>query len=207
MRAFPSKIVFVLVTVALACSKAEQPAGSSGSPVSRQAAPSREESRGSPRNPEALRGTEYETALDWLRTTKGFHFVLDDAGMHAEGDMVRPAIGLERVRMTIGGTEWLAASGTQGVTWHRREGNQWKPANEPENGGRLYQRVTVAFDPQKKEGSAQDSGGGVYRFTNANTGEVHNVGVTGGRITAITIGDAMKMVITRHDVQGDVPQL
>jgi hypothetical protein len=198
MRTFQPTFVFLLVTAALACSRERPVDVSTTTPAPPPASPPSAAAKVSP-------SVGYDEALDWFRTTKGFHFVLEDAGMRAEGDMVRPAMGTERVRMTIDGAEWLAAAGRQGVTWYRREGSAWKPAAEPENGGRLYQRVTVAFDPQKREGSAQHAGGDLYRFTNANSGELHTVRVTNGRIIEMTIGDAMKLAITKHDAPGDVP--
>ena len=61
---------------------------------------------------------------------------------------------------------------------------------------RLQQRVTLAFDPQKKEGAPQLVEAGHYRFTNANTGEIHDVWVSpDNRITRMTIGDSFELKI------------
>ena len=82
-----------------------------------------------------------------------------------------------------------------------RKGNAWNAAPAPAYGNRLYQRVTLAFDPQKKEGDAQliatDGTSNHYRFTNANTGEVHEVWVSAkdGHVERMKIGDAFEMTL------------
>ena len=66
----------------------------------------------------------------------------------------------------------------------------------PAFGKRVYQRVTLAFDPQKKEGAAQLVEPGHYRFTNAKHSEVHDVWVTdGSRVQRMKIGDAVELRI------------
>ena len=140
----------------------------------------------------------YDEAMVWLKSTPGFHFVIDEAGVHAEGDMTRPTVGAEKIAVRANGDEWSAEAGPQGVAW-KKGGN---PAAAPEWGNRLYQRVTLAFDPQKKEGMAQlassEGESSLYRFTNANTGEVHEVWVSNAdnHVERIKIGGAMEMVIT-----------
>ena len=135
--------------------------------------------------------------MDWLRSTSGFGFVLRDGDVEAEGLMRRETIGSERVTVRVGGVDWRASSGTQGVTWERRDGAAWTAAEAPPFGNRVYQRVTLAFDPQKREGDAQlvESNGNAnhYRFTNANSGEVHDVWVSraDGHVERITIGDSV----------------
>ena len=74
-----------------------------------------------------------------------------------------------------------------------------KPADPPSYGGRLYQRVTLAFDPQKKEGVpmliSTDGPSNLYRFTNANTGEVHEVWVrkNDASLARVRIGKSVEM--------------
>lgn len=139
--------------------------------------------------------TSYDDAVTWFRTASGFHFVVEDAGVRAEGDMTRSRVGAERLRVTVNGEEWTAEASPRGVAWRR--GGTESPA--PEWGNRLYQRVTVAFDPEKREGEAQLVEPGHYRFTDANSGQVHDVWVNGaGQITKITIGDAMSMTISKQ---------
>ncbi len=143
----------------------------------------------------------YDKAMTWLRSTKGFRFVVDEAGVHAEGRMTRETVGAESIEVKVNGEEWRAKTSAQGVTWERRGGGKWFPAAMPAWGSRLFQRVTLAFDPQKKEGAAQLAGteGATnhYRFTNANTGEVHEVWVaqSDSHVERIKIGETFEMKI------------
>ena len=145
----------------------------------------------------------YEQAMDWLRSTKGFRFVLDEGPLHAEGKMTRQMPGMEMVEVKVNGEEWRAKAGSVGVAWERKHGNTWAVAPQPPFGNRLYQRVTIAFDPQKREGTAQFAGteGATnhWRFTNANTGEVHElwVSTSDSHIERMKIGDAFDMKITQ----------
>ena len=137
----------------------------------------------------------YGDAVTWFRTTPGFHFVLEENGVKAEGDMERPNIGAERVMVAVNGEEWTAEAGAKGVVW-KRDG---KEMQTPDWGNRLYQRVTVAFDPQKNEREAQLIDPGHYRFTDANSGALHDVWVNDdGQITRMTIGPSMSMTLTRQ---------
>ena len=137
------------------------------------------------------RVVSYEEAMVWFRATPGFRFELTENGVRAEGEMRRKTVGAETLAVKVNGEEWRAESGTKGVTWTRNGA----AAETPEWGNRVYQRVTVAFDPQKVEGAAQLVGDH-YRFTNANTGEVHDVYVApDGHITRITIGNTMDLKI------------
>ena len=137
-------------------------------------------------------GGAYDEAVLWFRSAPAFRFVIDEAGVHAEGNLTRKTIGMESVRFRANGEEWRATAGPQGVAWERGG----KAADAPAFGNRLYQRVTLAFDPQKKEGTAQLVEAGHYRFTNANTGEVHDVWVTrDNRISRMKIGDAFELRI------------
>jgi hypothetical protein len=142
------------------------------------------------------RAASYDDAMSWFRSTPAFRFTIDEAGVHAEGEMKRETVGAESATFRVEGEEWRAASGTRGVTWERRNGNTWSAAEAPAWGTRLYQRITVAFDPQKKEGTAQAVEPGHFRFTNANNGEVHDVWVREGRIERMRIGDSLEMTIT-----------
>jgi hypothetical protein len=145
--------------------------------------------------PTALKAKTYDDAVTWFRSTPGFHFVVQENGIRAEGDMERATVGAETVRVAVGGEEWTAESGGRGVVWKR--GGTETPA--PEWGNRLFQRVTVAFDPQKSEGRAQVIDPSHYRFTDANSGALHDVFVDGeGRITKMTIGNTMSMTLSRQ---------
>lgn len=143
----------------------------------------------------------YDQALIWLKTAKHFSFVLTEDGVHAEGEMTRPRLGAEVVEFRAGGEEWRGEATPQGLAWRRRSGSGWSDAPPPAFAGRLYQRVTIGFDPQKKEGSAQlvsrEGGVAVFRFTDANTGDVWEVRVRpGNTIERIAIGDRVDLRIT-----------
>ncbi len=143
----------------------------------------------------------YSEAMVWLQSAPAFHFVIDEGEVHAEGDLTRRTVGAESVRILANGEEWRATAGAQGVAWEVRKANGWSAAAAPFYGNRLYQRVTLAFDPQKREGDAQligtDGTSNHYRFTNANTGEVHDVWVSAsdGHVERMKIGDSFEMRI------------
>ncbi len=137
--------------------------------------------------------TRYEDAVRWFRSTPGFHFRLEEGGVRAEGEMTRPTVGAEELRVTVNAEEWTAKAGAKGVVW-QRGGEEVAP---PEWGNRVFQRVTIAFDPEKSEGNAQLVGPRHYRFTDANTGAVHNVGVDdAGHITEIRIDNSFWIRLT-----------
>jgi hypothetical protein len=106
------------------------------------------------------------------------------------------------VQFRAGGSEWLAEASARGVTWKRRDGGAWTSVDAPEFGSRIYQRVTVAFDPQKKEGvpllASQEGDTNLYRFTDANTGEVHELWVAkaDARVERIKIAESVDLRIT-----------
>jgi hypothetical protein len=139
--------------------------------------------------------------MDWFRSAPAFSFVLQEAGLDAEGQMHRERIGAERVEFKVGGEEWRATASAEGVTWEKRSAAGWSPAAAPAFGNRVYQRVTLAFDPQKKESEAQlvgsDDKVNHYRFTNANTGELHDVWVSRatGHPERMTIGKTVDLRI------------
>lgn len=150
----------------------------------------------------------YSEAMLWLQSAPAFHFVVDEGGIHAEGDLTRKTVGAESVRFRASGEEWRATAGPRGVIWETRKGNAWKAAEAPAFGNRLYQRVTLAFDPQKKEETAQfvaaEGSANHYRFTNANTGEVHDVwvNIADNHIERMTIGNSFEMKLTVEKSKG-----
>ncbi len=143
----------------------------------------------------ATKAATYDDAVAWFRATPGFHFVVEEGGVRAEGDMTRERVGVETVSVTVGGARWSASTGPQGVSWQR----DGKAAAAPAWGSRLWQRVTVAFAPQKQEGQAQLVEPGHFRFTDANSGQVHDVWTNEtGQITRMTIGSGFSMTLTSH---------
>jgi hypothetical protein len=154
-----------------------------------------------PAEPPANTAGSYKEAMLWLQSAPAFRFVVDEGGVHADGDLTRRRIGAEVVRIRANREEWRATAGARGVEWEQHMGNGWTAAPAPPYGNRLYQRVTLAFDPQKKEGDARfvatEGTANHYRFTNANTGEVHNVWVntTDNHVERMKIGDSFEMKI------------
>jgi hypothetical protein len=197
----------------VACS-GEQPAPETTTETQQSpvpAVPSTAKLTPSPATPQPVTTGTYQQAMDWLRATRGFHFEVEESGVRAVGDMARPMIGAERVRFQADGVEWLATAKATGIHWYKRSGPKWIRAEPPVYAHRIYERVTVVFDPQKKEGAPQLSGGdaatNLYRFTNANTGEVHELWVArrDGHIERMKIGNAVEIRFT--DPAGDVPNV
>jgi hypothetical protein len=184
---------------ALACSR-ETPAPPPNVPTTTQTAPATA-APAPAAMPNPKRGS-YDEAMLWLQSAPAFHFVIDEAGVHAEGDLARRTVGSQSVRFKANGEEWRATSGPRGVAWERRNGAAWTAAAAPAYGNRLYQRVTLAFDPKKKEGMAKfvmtEGSANHYRFTNANTGEVHDVWVSTAddHVERMKIGDAFEMKLS-----------
>jgi hypothetical protein len=149
----------------------------------------------------SLTAGSYDEGILWLESAPAFRFVLEEGGVKTEGSMTRKTIGAEVVEFTANGETWRAQSGPDGVTWQKRVGGGWKPLRGPDYGNRVYQRVTLAFDPAKKEGTAQlvalEGTSNHYRFTDANLGLVHDVWVNtaDNHVERIRIGDAMEMTI------------
>lgn len=139
--------------------------------------------------------------MTWLRSTGAFDFTIEESGVEAEGRMTRPTVGAEVVEFRANGEEWRGSAGVKGLTWEKRVAGNWTATEPPAYANRLYQRVTVAFDPQKKEGNAalveSDADTKHYRFTNANTGEVHDVivNLADDSVQRITIGGVMDLQI------------
>jgi hypothetical protein len=192
------RFVLVFVALAFACSR-ETPAPPSPPPAADTVAdtvatqpPAVTETS----VPELQKGT-YDEALLWMRSTKHFAFTLTDDGVRAEGEMTRKTPGAEKVRFRADGQSWEAEATAQGIVWKRGG----KPSDAPLYGNRVYQRVTLAIDPQKKEGVpllvSTEGETNRYRFTNANSGEVHEVSVrkSDSSIARIKIGEKVDLTI------------
>jgi hypothetical protein len=166
---------FALLTI-VACNREQQSPDDRAGGSAQTASTATATSTAMVPTPAAPTGT-YDQAMRWMSSTKGFTFTLTDGGTKATGELSRSTPGAEKVALTIAGSRWTAASGPNGVIWTR----DGKPANPPADGNRMYQRLTLALDPQKVEGAAQlvmsDAATRHYRFTNAVTREVHNVWV------------------------------
>lgn len=135
----------------------------------------------------ATPAVSYPGAMDWFRSTKGFRFMLTEGDLRISGEMARPAIAAERVRFEGSDGEWIGVARATGVRWYQLKNGSWeRDTTPPAYADRAFQRLTVAFDPQKKEGEPQhvaseNLGGQTcehFRFTNANTNESHDVWIS-----------------------------
>ena len=192
------RFVFVLVALALACSR-EAPAPPAPPPAAGTAAgtvATQPPAVTQTSVPELRKGT-YDEALLWMRSTPRFTFTLVDDDVRAEGEMTRKTPGAEKVRFRAQGESWQAEATAQGIVW-KRDG---KPADAPLFGNRVYQRLTLAIDPQKKEGVpllvSTEGETNLYRFTDANTGSVHEVSVrkSDSSVARIKIGEKVDLRI------------
>ncbi|HKS23211.1 MAG TPA: hypothetical protein VJZ76_10465 [Thermoanaerobaculia bacterium] len=128
----------------------------------------------------------YDQAVECFRMSSGFRFRVTSPELNANGTLQRPRIGEET--LTIG--EWTGESKHGAIVWTKGG----KPATPTPELERLYQRLTIYLDPQKKEGTPQlvDSSGNAnhYHFTDANSGEVYDVYVAkdDGRMTRFRAG-------------------
>jgi hypothetical protein len=130
----------------------------------------------------------YQSVLDRFRISPGFHFTFNDG----EGSLKRPRQGMEQLRthVTRGPDrgDWLAEVKPNGVVW-TKDGKH--TVDVPQSLQRLYQRLTIFPDPQKKEGTAQRNGNH-FEFTDANGGDRYVITVgPDDRITEIRIGETV----------------
>ena len=125
----------------------------------------------------------YAKAVDCFRIASQFHFTLEEPLVRVEGDLTRPRPGMERVQFKGSGNEWIGETKASGVTW-LRDGKPEK--NPPAFVERIWQRVTMYVDPQKKEGKAVLAGSdllgsepyNIYQFTSNATGATSVVWVS-----------------------------
>jgi hypothetical protein len=121
----------------------------------------------------------YDAAVECFRMAAHLAFTITDVRQfRAAGEMTRPTPGMETVRFRANNGMWVAETKPGGLLWT----HDGKKVPGPDFAVRIYQRTTLYFDPQKREGFAQrmddDTVLNHYRFTNANTGELHDVWVS-----------------------------
>lgn len=203
------RVFLVAVALGIACSKQEQPSDRVTVPATTAA----------PVNvpgPVAPAIGTYVQAMDWMGKTRGFHFALRDGEVRAQGDMTRTGPRKESMRVTMAGAEWIATAQPNGVVWYRLDGTAWKPAQAPPDGPRVYQRVTLALDPQKVESEAQyvstEGDLNQWRFTNAITREVHTLWIDprGNHIARMTIDSIdrpFELTITSPNQPAPIPKV
>jgi hypothetical protein len=192
------RLALLMIGLSLSCSQ-ETPTPTPPSPAT--TATTAPQPQATTTSVPALQSGTYDEALLWLRSANGFSFVLDDGDVHVEGEMSRTTPGAEKVQFRGKDGEWQAEARPQGVVWKRRAGGSWKETGPPAWGARIYQRVTLPFDPQKKEGVpllvSTEGETNLYRFTNANSGEVHEVWVrkSDSSMARMKIGETVEMTI------------
>lgn len=193
------RLAALMLVLAAACSS-EQPVTETTAPPAPRPATTTQATITAAPAPSPTTGT-YVLGLAWYRATPGFRFVLTEGTQRAEGELKRTLPGSESVRMKLDDASYLVETKPHGVIWTR----DGKPAKEPPNGGRIFQRLTLAIDPQKKEGEAQLAGTegelNHWRFTNAVTGDVHHVWVSSrdnhiARVTVESKELPVELVIT-----------
>ena len=181
----------IVVLLLVACARHETPPPPSPTKTTPPSPPARRQvvvpkPRGVSTPAKCAGDGSYEQAVDCFRMSSGFRFRVASPAVTASGTLRRPRIGEERV--TIG--KWTAQAKAGGIAW-TRNGKPATPAPELE---RLYQRLTLWLDPQKKEGGPQlvDAKGNAnhYHFTDANSGEAYDVFVAkdDGRIVRLRAG-------------------
>jgi hypothetical protein len=118
-----------------------------------------------------------------MATTLRFH------SSEGDGEMTRKTPGAERLAVREYDGEWIAEVKPSGIVWTHdgKHATEVPPALE-----KLYQRLAIFPDPQKKEGSPKLSMEGNvkrYDFTDANNGDRYSVWVApdDGRITKMQV--------------------
>jgi len=127
----------------------------------------------------------YASAVECVRIASALKFKSSDG----DGEMTRPTPGAERLVLHAKDGEWLAESKRSGIVWT----HDGQPAKDvPQKLAKLWERLTIFPDPQKKEGAPKLSMEGEvrrYDFTDANTGDRYSVWVSpaDGHITKLQV--------------------
>jgi hypothetical protein len=131
----------------------------------------------------------YAAAVDCIRIAAALHFKSSDGA----GDMIRSTPGAERMVLNGSDGEWIAEAKRSGVVWTH---NGKAVKDVPPKLEKLWERLTLFPDPQKKEGTPVLSMEGNvrrYDFTDVNTGDRYSVWVApdDGHITKLRVNDWM----------------
>jgi hypothetical protein len=131
----------------------------------------------------------YEAAVDCFRIAAALPFKSNEGG----GQMIRKTPGAERLILDSSDGHWEAEEQRTGVIWT----HDGKPVKDvPPKLEKLWERLTLFPDPQKKEGKPVLSMEGNvrrYDFTDANTGDRYSVWLSpdDGHITKLRVNDWM----------------
>lgn len=131
----------------------------------------------------------YVAAVDCIRIAAELHFKSSDGA----GSMIRKTPGAERLVLDGNDGEWIGEAKRTGIVW-THDGKAVKDV--PQKVEKLWERLTVFPDPQKKEGTpALSMEGNVrrYDFTDVNSGARYSVWVApdDGHITKLRVNDWM----------------
>ncbi|HEV8434574.1 MAG TPA: hypothetical protein VGR95_14250 [Thermoanaerobaculia bacterium] len=131
----------------------------------------------------------YDAAVECIRIAAALHFKSSDGA----GDMIRSTPGAERLVVDTGDGHWVAEAQRTGIIW-TRDGKAVKDV--PRKLEKLWERLTIFPDPQKKEGKpvlSMEGNTRRYDFTDANTGDRYSVWVApgDGHITKLRVNDWM----------------
>ena len=127
----------------------------------------------------------YAAAVDCIRIAADLRFQSTDGN----GEMTRKTPGAERLVVHAHDGEWIAEAQRSGIAW-THDGK--RVTDVPQNLEKLWLRLTIFPDPQKKEGTPRLSMEGEvkrYDFTDANSGDRYSVWVApdDGRITKLQV--------------------
>lgn len=129
----------------------------------------------------------YTAAVDCIRIAAALHFKSSDGA----GDMIRKTPGAERLVLNGNDGEWIGEAKRTGVVWTH---NGKTVKDVPQKVEKLWERLTLFPDPQKKAGTPVLSMEGSvrrYDFTDVNTGDRYSVWVApdDGHITKLRVND------------------
>jgi hypothetical protein len=132
----------------------------------------------------------YDAAVECIRIAARLDFKSSDGA----GNMIRTTPGAERLILDTSDGHWVAEAQRTGIIWT----HNGKPVKDvPRNLEKLWERLTLFPDPQKKEAKPVLSMEGNvrrYDFTDANTGDRYSVWVAApgdGHITKLRVNDWM----------------
>jgi hypothetical protein len=186
------RLFIVLVLAAVVACRRETPVKQRSvirhpSSVSGQSAPAAAAVAKKTSTPQHCAGDgSYAAAVDCIRIAAVLRFKSSEGG----GQMIRKTPGAEVLTVDTGmDDEWKAAAKPTGIVWTH---NGKAVKNVPRKLEKLWERLTVFPDPQKKEGTPRLSMEGNvrrYDFTDANTGDRYSVWVApeDGHITKLQV--------------------
>jgi hypothetical protein len=188
------RIAVVAVLAAFAACRRETARPPAAPPATRTAPPAVSRQPSAPEPPKvSLKSTpqkcagdgSYAAAVDCIRMAASLRFHSSEG----DGEMTRRTSGAERLRVHEYDGDWMAEAQRSGIVW-THDGKRM--TDVPQKLAKLWERLTIFPDPQKKEGAPMLSMEGNvrrYDFTDANTGDRYRVWVApdDGHITKLQV--------------------